>query len=178
MKIKTTLILLAAAVIVCGLCASTNAQSTVMNAPSTDVVSAKKVYLEMDFITNYAWAEGDERCANYLPRAVVGIGHNIEVGANVSYTRVPGGGAPIELQPNAKWKFYQNEARGIAASVGCIWFVPFTHRPGTKTFGQCYSVASKKVPGAYGPRFTGGGYYLIAAGNAEKTRAGAIVAYE
>ena len=73
------------------------AQSTMMNAPSTDVVAAKKVYLEMDFITNYAWAQGDDRFANYLPRAVVGVGRNVEVGVNVSYTRVPGGGAPIEI---------------------------------------------------------------------------------
>ena len=44
------------------------AQSTIMNAPSTDVVAAKKVFLEMDFITNYAWAQGDDRFANYCPR--------------------------------------------------------------------------------------------------------------
>ncbi len=157
---------------------SVTAQSSIVNAPSADVVPEKKLYVEMDFITNYAWARGDERFATLLPRAVVGIGKNVEVGANFSYTRVPGGGAPIELQPNAKWKFYQNEAKGVAASVGCIWFVPITHRPGTKTFGQCYSVASKQVSGRYGPKLTGGGYYLVAAGNAEKTKAGAIVAYE
>src|ERR1044071_3064191 len=95
-----------------------------------------------------------------------------EVAAPPSSSRVPGGGAPVELQPNAKWKFYQNEAKGLAASAGCIWFVPVTHRAGTKTFGQCYSVASKQVTGTYGPKFTGGGYYLVAAGTAEKTKAG------
>jgi hypothetical protein len=178
MKIKTTLILLAAAVLVCGLCASTNAQSTVMNAPSTDVVSAKKVYLEMDFITNYAWAQGDERFANYLPRAVVGVGNHIEVGANVSYTRVPGGGEPLELQPNAKWQFYNNEEKGLAAAAGCMWFIPVTHRSGTDTFGQCYSTASKRFKGDYGPRFTGGAYTLIAARKDLGTRTGAIAAYE
>lgn len=157
---------------------SVRAQSSIVNVPSTDVVDAKKVYVEMDFITNYAWQRGDDRFANYLPRAVVGVGHNVEVGANVSYTRVPGGGAPVELQPNAKWQFYQNEGKGIAASVGCIWFIPITHRSGTKTFGQCYSVASKQVKGSYGPRFTGGGYFFVGAGDSEKTKAGAIVAYE
>ena len=121
------------------------AQSTVMNAPSTDVVAAKKVYLEMDFITNYAWAQGDDRFANYLPRAVVGVGGNVEVGVNVSYTRVPGGGEPIEMQPNAKWQFYNDEEKGIAAAAGCMFFVPITHRAGTDTFAQCYSVASKGV---------------------------------
>ena len=116
-----------------------------MNAPSSDVVAAKKVYLEMDFITNYAWAQGDDRFANYLPRAVVGVGGNVEVGVNVSYTRVPGGGEPMEIQPNAKWQFYNNEGKGVAAAAGCMCFIPITNRAGTDTFAQCYSVASKAV---------------------------------
>jgi hypothetical protein len=178
-KIKPGVIHLAAAVLVFGLGASAaKAQSTVMNAPSTDVVAAKKVYLEMDFITNYAWAREDERFANFLPRAVVGVGKNFEVGANVSYTRVPGGGEPLELQPNAKWQFYSNEEKGLAAAAGCIWFVPITHRAGTDTFGQCYSVASKEFKGDYGPRFTGGAYTLVAAGRDQGTRTGAIAGYE
>lgn len=149
-----------------------------MNAPSTDIVAAKQIYLEMDFITNYAWAKGDERFANFLPRAVLGVGKNVEVGANLSYTRVPGGGEPLELQPNAKWQFYSNEDKGLAAAAGCIWFVPITHRTGTDTFGQCYSVASKRFRGDYGPRFTGGGYTLVAARREQGTRTGAIAGYE
>ena len=153
-------------------------QSTMMNAPSSDVVAAKKVYLEMDFITNYAWTQGDERFANYSPRAVVGVGRNVEVGVNVSYTHVPGGGEPVELQPNAKWQFYNNEGKGIAAAAGCVFFVPVTNRAGTDTFAQCYSVASKQFSGNYGPRFTGGGYRLIGAGPVEETKTGVIAGYE
>ena len=93
-----------------------------MNVPSTDVVSPSKVYLEMDFITNYAWERRDH-FENYIPRTVIGVGKNIEVGANVSYTHVPGGGEPIELQPNAKWQFYNNEQKGVAAAVGCIGYI-------------------------------------------------------
>jgi hypothetical protein len=177
MKIKPLFFLLAAAGLL-SFSASSNGQSTVMNAPSTDIVSAKKVYLEMDFITNYAWAKGDERFTNYLPRAVVGVGNQVEVGANVSYTRVPGGGEPLELQPNAKWQFYNNEGKGLAAAAGCMWFIPVTHRSGADTFGQCYSTASKRFNGNYGPRFTGGAYTLIAARKDQGTRTGAIAAYE
>jgi hypothetical protein len=155
-----------------------NAQSTLMNVPSTDVVAAKKVYLEMDFITNYAWERGDVRFQNYIPRTVIGVGKNIEVGVNVSYTHVPGGGEPVELQPNAKWQFYNNEQKGIAAAVGCIGFVALTHRSGTRKFAQCYGVASKQLKGNYGPRFTGGAYALLNAHETEKTKTGAIVAYE
>jgi hypothetical protein len=154
------------------------AQSTMMNAPSSDVVAAKKVYVEMDFITNYAWAQGDDRFANYLPRAVVGVGGNVEVGVNFSYTHTPVGGEPIELQPNAKWQFYNNEGKGVAAAAGCMFFVPVTNRAGTDTFAQCYSVASKQFSGNYGPKFTGGGYRLIGAGPAEETKTGVIAGYE
>jgi hypothetical protein len=176
MKRKTLLALVA--LILCLSGQKALAQSTIMNAPSTDVVAAKKVYLEMDFITNYAWARGDERFANYLPRAVVGVGHNVEVGVNVSYTRVPGGDAPIEIQPNAKWQFYNNEGKGLAAAAGCMFFVPITHRAGTDTFAQCYSVASKRFSGNYGPKFSGGGYRLIGAGAGEETKTGVLAGYE
>jgi hypothetical protein len=154
------------------------AQSSLLNVPSTDVVATKQVYVEMDFITNYAWQRDDARFANYLPRAVVGVGKNVEVGANVSYTHVPGGGEPIELQPNAKWQFYSNKEKGVAASVGCIWFIPVTRRTDTDTFGQCYSVASKQFSGKYGPRLTGGAYTLIGASKDQGTKTGAVVAWE
>jgi hypothetical protein len=36
-----------------------SAQSTIINVPSADVVAAKKVYVEMDFLTNYAWQRKD-----------------------------------------------------------------------------------------------------------------------
>jgi len=154
------------------------AQSTLMNVPSTDVVAAKKVYLEMDFITNYAWERGDNSFENYIPRTVIGVGKNIEAGANVSFTHVPGGGQPIELQPNAKWQFYNNERNGIAAAIGCIGYVPLTHRLGTRMIAQCYGVASKELKWGHGPRFTGGAYALLNAHDVEKTKAGAIVGYE
>lgn len=153
------------------------AQSTLMNVPSTDVVATKKVYVEMDFLTNYAW-QRQGSFQNYIPRTVIGVGRNVEVGVNVSYTHVSGESQPIEVQPNIKWQFYSNEGNGTAAAVGCILYAPVTHRTDTTTFGQCYSVASKQLPGRFGPRFTGGAYALIHASEDERTKAGAIVGYE
>ena len=153
------------------------AQSALMNAPSTDVVPAKKLYFEMDFITNYAW-ERDDHFENYLPRAVVGVAKNVEVGVNVSYTHVRGGGEPIEVQPNIKWQFHSNEARGTAGALGCILYAPITHRRGTDTFGMCYTVFSKQFKGNYGPRFTGGSYALVNRADGEGAKIGAIAAYE
>jgi hypothetical protein len=154
-----------------------SAQTTLLNEPSTDVVAARKVYVEMDFLTNYAW-QRQGSFQNYIPRTVIGVGRNIEVGANVSYTHVSGESLPIEVQPNIKWQIYSNEANGTAVAVGCILYAPVTHRAGTNTLGQCYSVFSKRVSGRFGPRFTGGGYALLHANEDERTKAGAIVGYE
>jgi len=154
------------------------AQSTIMNTPSTGVVEARKVYLEMDFLTNYAW-QREGSFQNYIPRAVVGVGRSVEVGVNVSITHISDGESqPIEVQPNVKWQFYNNEGAGTAMAVGCILYAPITHRTGTNTLGQCYSVASKQLPGRFGPKFTGGPYVLIGAGEDEKTKVGATIGYE
>jgi len=152
------------------------AQSTLVNVPSTDVVAEKKLYMEFDFITDYAWKrEGSFR--TYLPRAVVGVAPGLEAGVNVAYT--DGAGLqPIELQPNFKWRFYKNEDKGVAASLGCILYLPVTHRRGADTFGMCYSVLSKKFKGNYGPRLTGGGYALVKRQDGEGTKGGAIAGYE
>jgi hypothetical protein len=152
------------------------AQTAIMNAPSTDVVTSKKVYLEMDFLTNYAW-QREGSFQNYIPRAVVGIAGNIEAGVNVSLTHVSGQDSPAEVQPNVKWQFYSNEKAGVAGAAGCILYTPMNHRAGTDTLGQCYVVGSKSFTGNLGPRFTGGGYTLIGA-SAERTKAGAIIGYE
>ena len=158
------------------LASSAFAQSTIMNTPSTDVVASKKVYVEMDFLTSYAWKrEGSFQ--NYIPRAVVGVAGNIEAGVNLSFTHVSGQDSPVEVQPNVKWQFYRNEKAGVAGATGCILYTPMNHRAGTDTLGQCYVVGSKNFSGNFGPRITGGGYTLIGAAS-ERTKGGAIVGYE
>jgi hypothetical protein len=156
---------------------TTIAQSTIVNAPSSDVVADKKVYLEFDYIANYAGYR-DGGFQSYIPRVVVGVGHNLEVGANVAYTRGFGAPQPVEIQPNIKWRFFQSEARGAAASLGCVLYAPITHRKGTDTFGLCYSVFSKRFSGSYGPRLTAGGYALIQRQRGNGARGGFIAGYE
>jgi hypothetical protein len=175
---SASIIWLLAAFIVCLLIQRTaRSQSTILNVPSSDVVSARKLYAEFDFITNYAW-ERHGSFQNYLPRAVVGIGHNVELGANVSYTHVSGETQPLEVQPNIKWRFYNNEANGTAAALGCMLYAPVTDRERARPLVHCYTTASKKLRGAYGPRFTGGVYGLLHASEDQKSRFGAIVGYE
>src|SRR2546421_1763898 len=141
--LKSTSIFLASFFLFCLISANVVAQSTLMSVPSTDVVAAKKLYLEFDFITNYA-SQRENSFQSYIPRTVVGMARNVEVGANVSYAHVPGGGEPIEVQPNIKWQFYHNEGKGTAGAAGFILYAPVTHRAGTDTFGMCYTVFSKR----------------------------------
>src|SRR5215831_5755859 len=158
--------------------AAVRAQSTVMSVPSTDVVPARKVYGEMDFISNFAW-QRHSAFENYIPRAVVGVAKGVEAGVNVSFTNVNGAPAqPIEVQPNMKWQFYSDEKAGTALAIGCVLYAPLTHRGDTDTLAQCYEVASKQFNGSLGPRFHGGGFLLFGAGDNERTKGGALVGYE
>src|SRR5712692_9602445 len=153
------------------------AQSTIATVPSTDVVSQKSIYLEFDFTSHFAH-QRNGGFQSYAPRAVVGVGHNVEVGVNVVYTDGFRVSQPIEIQPNVKWRFYQNEAKGLAASVGGIFYAPITHRTGTDSFVLVYTIVSKKVAGLFGPRVTGGGYALIARSAGNGAQSGAIAGYE
>lgn len=157
--------------------AEASAQSTLFNIPSTDVVAKKKVYAEFDFISHLEpHDEGGFQA--YIPRVVVGVGGNVEVGANVAFTDALAPDQPVELQPNVKYRFYNNEDNGVAASVGGILYTPIANRAGVDTFGLLYTTVSKKVKGTYGPRLTGGGYGLVGRANGNGSEGGAIVGYE
>ncbi len=153
------------------------AQSTLFNIPSTDVVAEKHAYLEFDFVGHLErFADGGFHA--YVPRAAFGVGKNVEVGTNVAFLRTATPGQPVELQPNVKYRFYNNESNGVAASVGGILYAPVAHRAGTDTFGLVYAVVSKKVKGDYGPRVTGGGYGLVGRAGGQGSEGGAILGYE
>src|SRR4029078_6905123 len=88
------------------------AQSTLFNIPSTDVVAKKKVYLEFDFLSHLESHDKGGFQA-YIPRAVVGVGKRTEIGLNVSFLDALAPDQPVELQPNVKHQFYQNEGNGV-----------------------------------------------------------------
>ena len=60
------------------------AQSTLFNIPSTDIVATKRVYVEFDFISHL---EAHEKGGfqGYTPRVVVGVAKNLEAGANIAF---------------------------------------------------------------------------------------------
>jgi len=154
-----------------------NAQSTLFNIPSTDVVAKKKVYTEFDFISHFE-AHEDGGFQGYVPRVVVGVGKHVEVGTNVAFLDTLAPDQPVELQPNIKYQFYSNEKTGVAAAAGGMLYTPIAHRAGIDTFGMLYSTVSKKFPGNHGPRLTGGGYGLVARADGTGTKGGGIAGYE
>jgi len=155
---------------------SVAAQSTIFNAPSTDVQSPRKVYLETDFITHFAsYKNGGYQ--TYEPRLVVGVPGHVEVGFNVVYTRAASA-SPIEVQPNLKWQFYNNEKAGVALAVGGVLAIPVTHRRDGNTTGLVYVVGSKSFSGAHTPRLTFGGYQLLGRFAAGTDKTGVLAGVE
>lgn len=155
------------------------AQSTLFNIPSTDAVSAKKVYAEFDFFAQMPTTEGSSRLYVYAPRAVVGAGRGVEAGVNVAFFHTAGSTQSF-IQPNVKWRFFGNDDKGLASSAGTILFTPMNNRDSVDTFGIVYGNFSKKIKsGDYGPRFTVGPYGVYSGGDAwAGPKGGVIAGYE
>lgn len=152
------------------------AQSTIFNVPSTDVQPPGKVYLESDFIMHYAsYREGGYQ--TYGPRVVVGLPGKTEVGVNVFYTRAQPG-EPVDLQPNFKWQFYDNEKLGLALATGVLISTPITRRSLGSTTAEVYLVGSKTFTAFHGPRVTFGGYRLVGSFEEGTDKSGIILGYE
>lgn len=165
------------------------AQSTIFNIPTTDTVAKGKVYAEFDFLPQVPGTD-TSRTYLYNPRLVVGARGNLELGLNfpICNTRVSAASeANGYIQPNAKWKIYENEKAGVAVAAGGLLSTPLNNRKGQDSWGLLYGVVSKKIKtGNYGPRFHAGLYSMVSANqNPNKgpvsfpaPRAGAILGYE
>lgn len=177
MKLQLNIVRLAffSACLLASFC-SVAAQSTIFNVPSTDVQASGKVYLEADFIMHYA-SYRDGGFQTYGPRVVVGLPGKTEVGVNVFYTRARPG-EPIDIQPNFKWQFYENEKLGLAFATGVVISTPITRRSLGNTYAHVYVVGSKNFTGNYGPRVTFGGYRLVGSFEDGTDKSGVILGYE
>jgi hypothetical protein len=151
-----------------------NAQQTIFNVPTTDVMDAGKVYVELDasFKTNEQDALG--KFSSFVPRVVVGAGHNIEVGFNLNGNMQPGADSTTAV-PTVKWKFYENKKKDTALIAGTNFYIPMRNR--VYNFGTYSYVAVSKTINK--TRLTAGGYVFsknVAAANA--VRAGGQFGFE
>jgi len=153
-----------------------SAQSTVFNIPSTDIQTARRLYVEADFLAHFSSFEtGGYQLVG--PRLVYGLNKRTEVGVNAFFVNTAPA-EPIEIQPNFKFQLYKNEGQGVAAAAGAIVFVPVTHRSSSTTRAMVYGVAAKNVKGSHGPRFTVGSYTLIGSFEKGTSKHGLVLGYE
>src|SRR5215467_6856937 len=104
-----------------------SAQQTLFNVPSTDVLDKGKVYVELDASFKTNDQDALNKFSSFVPRVVVGVGKNMEVGLNVTGNIQPGPDATT-IVPTIKWKFYQNEKKDVAAIAGTNFFIPVQNR--------------------------------------------------
>lgn len=151
------------------------AQQTIFNVPSTDILDKGEVYLELDasFKTNSQDALG--RFSSFVPRIVVGVGGDVEVGLNLTGNIQPGADATT-LVPAAKWRVYNGGDNGWSIVVGDNVYIPVRNK--SYNIGNyAYTQVSKSFKS--GTRLTAGGYHFtknVVAANAD--RAGGQFAFE
>lgn len=152
------------------------AQTSIFNVPTTDVLPPQKLTVEANYIAHPAPYE--RAGFHYFgPVLIYGLRKNVEVGLNAYYTLSEEPDA-AELQPNAKWQFYNDEESGIAAAAGVIVSIPLKNRATTKTKALLYANLSQQVRGRFGPRFTTGVYSFVGTMEEGENRSGLMLGYE
>jgi hypothetical protein len=129
--------------------AGTRAQETVFDVPSADILDKGKVYGELDYTARY---QGP--LASFTPRVVVGIGHNVEVGANFNSLAAPVDGE-LTFAPTIKWRPWKSATTGWSFYVGDDIFFPVRER--TYNAGN-YVYAAIAKEWKHGTRVTVGAY--------------------
>ena len=140
-------------------------------------MSEKRLLIEGDFVAHFdKYEKGGFHSYGY--RMVYGVRKKFETGVNFFYTRDGSKSSPKELQPNLKYKIYENEKYGFAVSTGTQLFVPLNKSAGNRPFGMIYSNASKIIKRTGETRVTAGFYQTIGAENDFGTKNGALLGIE
>jgi hypothetical protein len=113
----------------------------------------------------------------YGPSIVYGVSKHVEIGVNYYFTDDENGWAH-ELQPNIKWRVYNNDKNGVAVAVGSVVFVPLNDTAGNKTSAQFYANASQTFKSAKDMRLTGGIYTVANGGQDYGTKTGVLLGIE
>lgn len=122
-----------------------NAQQTVFNVPTADVLDKGKVYVELDASFKTNDDEALRKFSSFVPRVVVGAGGNTEVGLNLTGNVQPGADTTT-LVPTVKWRFYQNEKKDLALFAGNNFYIPLRNKSynfGTYTYAAVAKTINK-----------------------------------
>ena len=109
--------------LLCGMALQAQAQQTVFNVPTTDVLEPGKVYVEADISAK----PNAPKFSSVVPRGVVGVGGRVEVGLNVTGNIQPGADTTT-LVPAVKWKIYDGGDNGWAIAVGANLYIPVRNK--------------------------------------------------
>ncbi len=128
-----------------------NAQQTIFSIPSSDVLERGEVSVELAGAFKVDNERVLRKFSSFVPRLIVGLGKNVEMGFAVIGNIQPGVDAPT-LGTGVKWKFY--ERRGFSFYAGATFYIPIKHRA-YKAGTVSYFGVSKTIGKS---RLTGGGY--------------------
>jgi len=103
------------------------AQQAIFNVPSADILESGKVYLEMDAAVKIDRTSHFRRFSSFVPRVVVGVGGNVEIGLNIMGNVQPGSDSTT-LVPTVKWKFYESAKNKVALFGGANVYIPVRNR--------------------------------------------------
>ncbi|MDQ3687589.1 MAG: hypothetical protein M3430_18600 [Acidobacteriota bacterium] len=139
------------------------AQQTIFNVPSSDVLDKGKVYGELDvtFKPNDDEDDGVAKFSSVVPRVVVGTGGRVEVGLNITGNIQPGADVTT-LVPAVKYQLYNGGDNGFTIVVGDNVFIPVRNRDlVTYDVGNyVYAQVSRTFKSTNGTRITAGGYHF------------------
>lgn len=127
------------------------AQETVFDVPSADVLDKGKVYYEQD-----GTVRGSDPSATFTPRIIVGIGHGIEVGMNFNGLGAPTWGE-LNVSPTIKWTVWKGKEKraGWSMYVGDNLYFP-VYRRSYNAANYVYAMIIREW--SHGTRVGAGGY--------------------
>jgi hypothetical protein len=167
-------IFIATCLLLTGVFSTTQAQQTIFNVPSTDVLDRGKVYAELDVSFKPTDSAFVNKFSSFVPRVVVGAGSHVEIGLNITGNIQPGRDTTT-LVPVIKWKPYQGKDNGVAIVVGDHLFFPVRNRA-YNAGNYVYAEMSKTFKS--GTRLTAGGYDFTRNVVATANRAGGQFGFE
>ena len=127
-----------------------SAQQTIFSIPSSDVLDRGKVSVEFAAAFKLNNEDALRKFSSFVPRVIVGLGHDVEIGLSVLGNVQPGPDATT-IASGIKWKFY--EKKDLSLFLGTNFYIPLRHR--AYNAGSTSYVGLSKSIGKC--RFTGGG---------------------
>ena len=137
-----------------------SAQSSYFNTPTSDVMPTGELYIEADLDARLSrFRDGGWQSVGFS--SVYGLRKKTEVGLNAYFTRTADGFEPVELQPNVKYQFHNNEAHGTSLAAGAIAYIPIKRDFVSDSLAAFYVVGGKRFKGEWAPKVSGGAYQLV-----------------